>query len=81
MTFQSLTGPPVQVCAQLTPGKLTSLPVQELRDVGSAQDNEADEDLLKYRAVSNKLVHHRRHCPRHGAAMFPLSARQVRLYV
>lgn len=34
-------------CAQFVPGKLTSLRLQELRDVGPAQDAEADEGLLK----------------------------------
>lgn len=82
LTFQSLTGLPVPS----TPGKLTSLCDQDLRDVRPKQDAEADEGLLKHHAVSNKLVQvklvpERRHCPHHGTAIFPRNVHQVRLYI
>lgn len=78
MTFQSLTGLPVQVYT----GKLTSLRDHELRDVSPT----ADAGLLKHHTVSYKrvpvkLVAHRRHWPRHGAAIFPRNAHQVGLYI
>lgn len=68
--------------SRLIPGKLTSLRDHELRDVSPT----ADAGLLKYHTVSYKLVPakliaHRRHWPRHGAAIFPRNAHQVGLYI